>query len=122
MFGQCLYQKESDEQKIPARVPMKSPAVGFALHRRMWGTWSRKNLMKACLKCQSVKSVRWAAKKASAQTEVMYGKGRVVAAISKSSFSPKEQKRGILRGYCRDVRPSRIYWAGGPIRGWINVL
>ena len=24
--------------KIPARVPTKSPAVGSALHRRMWGT------------------------------------------------------------------------------------
>ena len=66
--------------------------------------------------------MHWAAKKASVQTEVMYGKGRVVATISKSFFSPKEQKRGISRGYYRDVRPSRIYWAGGPIRGWINVL
>ena len=55
--------------------------------------------------------MRWATKKASAQIEVMYGKSRVVVAISKSSFLLEEQKRGISKGYCRDVRPSRIYWA-----------
>ena len=71
--------------------------------------------MKARLKYLSVKSVRWATKKPSTQTEVMYGKSRVVMAISKSSFLPEEQNREILRGYCRDVRPSRTNWAEGPI-------
>ena len=52
------------------------------------------------------------------QTEVMYGKSRVVVAISKSSFLLEEQMRGILSGYCRDVRPSKIYWAWGPIQGY----
>ena len=69
--------------------------------------------MKVRLRCRSVRSVRWAVKKAPAQAEVMYDKCRVVVAISKSSFLPEEQKRGISRGYCRDGRPSRIYWVGG---------
>ena len=104
--------------KIPAQVPTKSPAVGSTLRRRTWGTWSCKNLMKACLRCQSVKSVHWATKKAYMQTEVMYGKSRVVVAISKSFFLLEEQRRGILIGYCRDVRPSKIYRAWGPIQGY----
>ena len=53
----------------------------------------------------------WATKKASVQTEVMYGKNRVVVTILKSSFLPEEQKKRISRGYCRDVKPNRIYWA-----------
>ena len=77
--------------------------------RRTWGTWSRKNLIKARLKCRNVRSVCWAAKKALAQTRIVYDKGRVVVAISKSSFLPDEQKKGISKGYCRDVRPNKIY-------------
>jgi len=73
--------------------------------------------MKVSLRCQSVRSVCLATKKAFAQTEVMYDKSRVVVAISKSSFLPEKQKRGISRGYCRDVRPSRIFWVWSPIRG-----
>ena len=41
--------------------------------------------------------------------------------ISKSSFFPDEQKRRILRGYCRDGRPKRIYWVMGPIRGYLII-
>ena len=78
--------------------------------------------MKARLGCRSVKSVHWAIKKAHVQTEVMYDKCRVVMTISKSSFLPEEKKRGISKGYCRDDRPNRIYWARGPVRGQVNVL
>ena len=102
-------------RKIPARVPTKSPAIGSASRRKTWGTWSCKNLMKVRLRCPNVKSVHWATKKAFAQTNVMYGKSRVVVAISKSSFLQEEQKKGISRGYYRDVRLSRIYWAWDPI-------
>ena len=70
--------------------------------------------MKAHLRCRNIKSVCWATKKVFAQTEVMYGKSRVVVEL-KSSILPEEQKTGILRGYCLDVRLSRIYWAWGPI-------
>ena len=49
--------------KIPARVLVKSLAVGSASHRRTWGTWSCKNLMKACLEYRSVRIVRWAVEK-----------------------------------------------------------
>ena len=72
--------------------------------------------MKARLGCQNVRSVRWAVKKAFAQTEVMYDKSRVIVVISKSSFLPEEQKRRISRDYCRDDRPSSIYWVRGPVR------
>ena len=71
--------------------------------------------MKACLGCQNVRSVRWAVKKAFAQTEVMYNKSRVIVVISKSSFLPKEQKMRISRGYCRDDRLSSMFWVGGPM-------
>ena len=97
--------------KIPARVLTKSLVVGSALRCRTWGTWGHKNLMKTRLRCRSIKSVRWATKKASMQTQVMYGKNRVVVTILKSSFLLEEQNRGISRGYCKDVRPNRIYWA-----------
>ena len=113
--GSIYIKNKVTSGKIPARVPTKSPIVGSTLRRRTWGTWSCKNLMKACLRCQSVKSVHWATKKAFAQTNVMYGKSRVVVAISKSSFLQEEQKKGISRGYYRDVRLSRIYWAWDPI-------
>ena len=73
------------------------------------------NLMKAHLGYRNVRSLCWVVKKAPARTYMMYDKYRVVLAISKSSFLFEEQKRKISRGYCRDNRPSSIYWAGGPI-------
>ena len=47
---------------------------------------------------------------------------RMDVAISKSSFLPEEQKMGISRGYCRDIRISRMYRAGGPVRGYLISL
>ena len=47
---------------------------------------------------------------------------RMDVAISKSSFLPEEQKMGILRGYFRDIRPSRIYRAGGSVQGHLISL
>ena len=49
-------------EKIPTRVPTKSSAVGSVLCRRTWGTWRRRNLMKAHLRCWSVRSMHWAVK------------------------------------------------------------
>ena len=77
VFKQYLYQRKTSE-KIPARVPIKSTAVGSASHRR---TWSHINLMKACLGCRSIRSVRWAVKKVHAQTEIMYDKSGVIVVI-----------------------------------------
>ena len=121
-WGNICISERATSGKVPARVSIKSPAVGFASHRRTWETWSHKNLMKACLGYRSVKSVRWAVKKAPVQIEVIYDKCRVVVAISKSSFLPDEQKRRISRDYCKDERGSSIYWVGSLIRGQVNVL
>ena len=52
----------------------------------------------------------------------MYDKGMMVVVMSKSFFLPEEQNRGISRGYCRDIRPSRMYWVGGPGRGHLISL
>ena len=46
----------------------------------------------------------------------MYDKGKVVVAISKSSLLLEEQKRGILRGYCRDVRPVEYIGPGAQFK------
>ena len=90
--------------KIPPLFSMRSSTVGFALYRRTWGTRSRKNLMKACHACRSVKSLSWAVKKAYTQVEVMYNAHRLTRLTLRSSFLPEEPKRGIPRGYCRDSR------------------
>ena len=63
-------EKKITSGKIHARILAKFPAVGSASRRRIWGTWSHKNLMKARLGCQSVISVPWAVKKAFAQYDV----------------------------------------------------
>ena len=64
--------------------------------------------MRARPRCRSIKSVT-------------YDKKRIMIVISKSSFFPEEQKRRILRGYCRDGRLKRIYWALGPVRGYLII-
>ena len=51
--------------KTPARALAKSLAMGSTSRCRTWGTGSRKNLMKAHLECQSIRSVPWAIKKMS---------------------------------------------------------
>ena len=55
--------------KIPAWISTKSSAAGFASLRRMWGTWSNKNLMKAHFGCRRVMSMPWAVKKAHMQSK-----------------------------------------------------
>ena len=114
VFKRYLYERET-------QVPMKSSVIRSASDRRTWGTWSRKNLMKARLGCRSVRSVRWAIRKAPAQIDVMYDKSGVIMVISKSSFLPEGKKRRILRDYCRGDRPNSIYWAKGPVRGRLVV-
>ena len=100
---------------------MESLAVGSTSYRRMWGTWSHRNLMNVRLRCRSVKSLHWAVKKVPAQAEMMHDKSGAIVVTSKSSFLPEESKRRILRGYYKGDRPSSmylcIYWVGGPIRG-----
>jgi len=110
-----LEGKES--RKIPAQVPMRSLAIGSLSCRRTWGTQSRRNLIQTRPVCRNARSVCWAVGKASTHTEVTYGKKRIVMVISKSSFFLRSQKRRISRGYCRDGRPRRVYWAIGPVRG-----
>ena len=115
-LGNIYIKKKVTSGKILTLVPAKSSAVGSASRRRTKETWSCKKLMRVRLVCRSIKSGPWAVKKASVQSGLMYDKGRMVVAISKSFFLLEEQKRGISRGYCRDIRPNRMYWAGGPIR------
>ena len=101
--------------KIPARVPIKSPAFGTASHCRTWEIWSCKNLMKVHIGCRSIRSMCWTVKKAPTWIKVMYNKSGVIVVILKSSFLPER----ILRGYCRGDRLNSIYlcicWAGSPI-------
>ena len=107
--AQVIFVSEKETSgRIPTQAPIKSPAIGFISHRRMGGTWSRRNLMNARLGCQSIKSVRWVVKKVLMQTEMMYDKSRVIVVISKSSFLPEEQERRISKGYCRYDRPSSM--------------
>jgi len=98
-------QKGVRSGEILARYPTKTSAIGFVSHRRMWGTGSRKNLMKAHLECQSTRSVPWAVKKASSQAEMGCKEYRETTVTSKSFFLPKELERRILRGYCRGIGP-----------------
>ena len=63
-------------EKIAARIPKKSLAIGFASRRRTWGTWSHKILMKAHLGCRSVRRVRWVVKKIPVQIKMMCDKVR----------------------------------------------
>ena len=70
--GSIYIKKIVTSEKIPTRVLAKSSAVRSVSRCRMWGTWSCKNLMKAHFVCRSIKSVPWAVKKPSAQSEVMY--------------------------------------------------
>ena len=62
-LGSFYIKERVTSGKIPARVPIKSSAVGSASCRKTWKTWSRKNLMKA-------------RKKIPAQTEMMCDKIR----------------------------------------------
>ena len=101
-----IYIKEGVRSgKIPVRYPTKTSAVGFASRRRTWGTRSRKDLMKAHLKCQSTKSVPWAVKKVSSRGEVGCKEHRATIVTLKSSFLPKEPEKRILRGCCRGIGP-----------------
>ena len=94
-----IYIKEKATRgKIPAHVPVESSTVGSASRSRTWGTKSRKNLMKACLVCRSVKSVSWAVKKESTQAEEMCDGHGLAKVTLKSSFLPDEPERRILRG------------------------
>ena len=98
---------------------MKSSVVESAMCHKMWGTWSCKNLMKARLGCQSVKSVRWVVKKAPIQTEVIKDTWGAIKVISNYSILREAPERRISRGYCKGGRPSGmyicIYWVRGPI-------
>ena len=64
-LGNIYIKKIGISRKIPIRVLAKSSVVGSVSLRRTWGTGSRKNLIKACLVCQSIRRVSWAIKKAS---------------------------------------------------------
>ena len=63
--------------------------------------------------CRNVRSVLWIVEKTLAQTEVTYGKSRVIVVISKSSFFPRG-KRGEFRGAIVGMIGPRMYigpWA-----------
>ena len=86
-------------KKIPARFLAKSSIVGFTSCRRTWGTGSRKNLMKMRLECRSTRSVSWAVKKASSQSEVERDERRTTIITSKSSFLPEEPEELVIYVY-----------------------
>ena len=101
-----IYIKEGvRSRKIPSQYSTNMSAVGFASRRRTWGTWSRRNLMKVCLECQSTRSVPWAVKKVSSQAAVGCKEHKAIAVTSKSFFLPKEPERRISRGNCRSIGP-----------------
>ena len=119
-LGNIYIKKIGTSRKIPIQVLAKSSAVGSVSRRRTWGTEICKNLMKARLRCRSIRSMSWAVKKASSQSGVVYGGHSVSIVTSKSSFLPEEPERRISKGYCRGDRPRSTYlcihWARGPIR------
>ena len=98
-------KKEVGSGKIPARYPIKTSVVRLASRCRTWGTGSRKNLMKAHLECQSIRSMPWAVKKASSLAKVGCREHRATTVTSKSSFLLEELERKISRGYCRSIGP-----------------
>ena len=105
-----IYIKEkATSGKIPTHVSAESSTVGSISHRRMWETGSRKNLMKACLVCRSVRSVSWTIKKTSTQAEVIYDEHILAKVTSKSSFLLEEPERRISRGNCRGIGPRRLF-------------
>ena len=57
---------------------------------------------------------------------MMYDKSRVIEVISKYCFLSEEQKRRILRGYCRVIGPVVYIYIyiglGDPVRGQVNVI
>ena len=57
--------------------------------------------------CRSVGSVHWAVEKMFAQTEMTYGKSRVIMVDIKIllSFFPEEEKRRILRAIVGMIDP-----------------
>ena len=87
--------------KIPTQVSAESSVVESASCCRTWGIGSHKNLMKAHLVCQSIRSVSWAAKKAFTQAEVMYDKHGLAMMTLESSFLLEEPEKRISKGYCR---------------------
>jgi len=101
--------KESYEWENSRPDSSKISAIGSALRRRTWGTGSRKNLMRTCLECRSIRSMPWAVKKASLQSEVVYDEHKATTVTSKSTFLPEEPERRILRGYCRGDRPKNAH-------------
>ena len=101
-----IYTKErAESRKIPTRFPTKPSTVGFASCRRMWGTKSRKNLMRTCLECCSARSVSWAVKKASLQAQERRNGHRANIKTSRSFFLSEELERRISKGYCRALGP-----------------
>ena len=69
-------KKRVTSGKIPTRVLAKSSVIGSASHHRTWGIWSHKNLMKACLRYQSVRSMHLAVEKMPVQIEMRCDKVR----------------------------------------------
>ena len=101
-----IYTKErAESRKIPTRFPAKPLTVGFASCHRMWRIESRKNLMRTCLECCSVRSMSWAIKKVSLQAEERRNGHRANIETSRSSFLSEELERRISRGYCRALGP-----------------
>ena len=98
-------KEEARSGKIPARYPTKTSTIRFASCRRTWGIGSCKNLMKAHLEYQSIRSVPWVVKKASSLVEVGYREHKATTVTSRSSFLPEEPERRILKDYYRGIGP-----------------
>ena len=108
-FKWYLYKRERDGREYSRLSSNGILSVGSALHRRMWGTWSHRNLMKVRLRYRIVRNVCWAVKKVLTWVEMMHDKSEVVEMTSKSSFLPEEPEKRNLKDYCRGDRPSSIY-------------
>ena len=104
-LGRIYIKGIATSGKIPTLFLPRFSVIGFASRRRTWGTGSRKNLIKACLVCQSIRRVSWAVKKVSTQAKVMCDEHRLARVMSRSSFLPEEPERRISRGYCRGIGP-----------------
>ena len=105
-LGQYLYQDRVTSGKIPTRVPTKSFAIGSALRH---GTWSCKNLMKARLECQSIKSMRWAVKKIPVQMVMRCDKVRGHCSDIKILLSSRGAREENFKGAIVGVLGSTMY-------------
>ena len=115
-FGGYLYQrKKGTSEKIPTPILTRFLAIWFTSQRRMRGTRSSQNLMRAHSRLRSIKSVPWAVKKALVLVEDKTRRAQNMSENVKILLSARGAKKqdfeGLLWGQ-RVQRYSSTYVSG----------